>query len=94
MNNNKLIQALNNALKNAPQGTSAPQWHYSATTTGVIKMNQAMARLLVKDGADITKYKNGGYKVQYSYDSAPDVYKALEQLLLADYKNYKVVKNA
>lgn len=92
--NNKLIQALNNAIKNAPQGASAPQWYYSATTTGVIKLNQAMARVLVKDGAQLTKYKNGGYKTQYSYDSAPELYKALEQVLTSAYKNYKIVKNA
>ena len=90
---NKLLSALNNALKNNNTNGKAPSWRYSDKTTGVIILNQALARVLVKDGVKLPQYNNGSFKTTYNYNSAPEIYNALDALLKAQYSD-KQVKQA
>lgn len=90
---NKLLNALNNALKNNNTNGKAPSWRYSDKTTGVIILNQALARQLVVDGVELHQYNNGSYKTTYNYATTPEIYKALDALLKASYAD-KQVKQA
>lgn len=91
-----LVDVLNKALANAPEGrTSAPIWYYDANTTGVVHINQGMGRLLAAEGVNLPKYRDGtSYKPNYSYNSAPAVYNALVSLLEGEHKDLQVVKPA